>query len=77
MGDIARVKIAGYRVGGRHQEKDETESAAAGQRYDEVSQNLHQGLESAMAPLHAFVEVSKNAARQKHASVMCCWQMAR
>lgn len=50
MGDIAKVKIAGYRVGGRHQEKDETESAAAGQRYDEVSQNLHQGLESAMAP---------------------------
>ena len=28
--------VAGYRVGGRHQDKDKTESVAAGQRHDEV-----------------------------------------
>ena len=65
MCDIAGLGIAGYRVGGRHQETDERESAAAGQRYDEVSQNLHRGLESAMAPLHSFVEISKNLLRDK------------
>lgn len=36
---LTRAGMAGYRVGGRHQEKDKTEKAAAGQHHDEVSQS--------------------------------------